>query len=105
VIAHFADRFPKMNIVIESARGVFFSVQGKRAYSKGNAQEIIAKIAEFGNPEIARQFSDFSNGLWEQYYSAQFISQRENLKLRNARVPKRYHSKGTTPDAMQSKLF
>lgn len=87
----FIERFPMFLILLESKRGVFY---GSRKLGKGimktTLKEILPKLeSTMEDNDILDDLEDFSDDLWKEFYSAQYVSSRRNLRLFYKNMPKK----------------
>ena len=91
IVDHFAYRFPKFVIVLESTRGTFVG-RGGVIQKYPHDLEKIMKLLEHELPvdPTLEELNQVNKGVWDAFYESQFITARENAALMKRQIPKKF---------------
>jgi probable DNA metabolism protein len=90
-IDFFIDRFPLFIILLESKRGIFY---GSKKFGKGvmngKIKDVLPLFEEKmeDNP-LLEELEEFDDSIWREFYNAQNVEARRNIKLFNKNMPKK----------------
>jgi len=93
VTRHFMRRFPTYIIIIGSPRGTYLAVKN-RYMGKTNLpmKQFMQRLeARLPDDKTLSDLGPFDEKTWEVYYDSQEIHERENRRLFQQFMPKKYH--------------
>lgn len=103
ILNHFIERFPTFTVVIESNQVCYVqnNTLGKMKTFKGEFLQVKEKLSSILLPiKNHDDLMDFSDDMWDEFYSGQVISERKNTKLFNKQLPKTYRKQANLKNEM-----
>lgn len=87
----FIHRFPTYMIMLESKRGLFYGSSSRpKTFTKNSIKELLPVFETYHEKDdILEELEDFSDDLWQKFYSGQNVRTRRNTKLFYKNMPKK----------------
>lgn len=101
LLRFFSKRFPSFTIMISSPKGIFVKMprfQTIKFYADFSKGDILRSLEEKLPKREELSFDLDANKLWKEFYSSQYISERENKRLFNKTIPKKYRKNSLIND-------